>query len=67
MSSTGANQESSGGTMKNVIDDPANKPQSHTSAEDQSKSNTGQGSNKCSSGGPDHKPGENNCGSCNKK
>ncbi|CAF1281485.1 unnamed protein product [Rotaria sp. Silwood1] len=49
MSSTGANRESEGGTMKNVIDNPATEPQSHTYAEDQSRSNTGQQGGKCSS------------------
>jgi len=61
------NKESPGGTMKNVIDDPATKPQSHAYAEDQSRSNMGQGNNKCSANGPDHKPGENNCNNCQKK
>ncbi|CAF4929125.1 unnamed protein product, partial [Rotaria sp. Silwood1] len=56
MSSTGANRESEGGTMKKVIDNPATEPQSHTYAEDQSRSNTGQQGGKCSSGISDHKP-----------
>jgi hypothetical protein len=67
MSSTGANRETEGGTMKNVIDNPETKPHSHLQAEDQAKPNTQQGNNKCSSGGPDHKSGENSCGSCQKK
>ncbi|CAF0990332.1 unnamed protein product [Rotaria sp. Silwood1] len=58
MSSTGANRESEGGTMKKVIDNPATEPQSHTYAEDQSRSNTGQQGGKCSSGISDHKPVE---------
>jgi hypothetical protein len=57
--STYANQESPGGTMKNVIDNPATKPQS--------QSNMGQGNNKCSANGPDHQPGENSCNNCRKK
>lgn len=43
MSSAGANRETESGTMKNVIDDQATKPQSHTYAENQSGSNTNQG------------------------
>jgi hypothetical protein len=54
-----ANQESPGGTMKNVINDQSTKPQSHL--------NAGQGNNKCGSGGPDHKQGQNSCDSCQKK
>ena len=42
MSSTGANRETEGGTMKNVIDNPQTQPQSHTYAENQSPSNTNQ-------------------------
>jgi hypothetical protein len=57
--STYANQESPGGTMKHVIDNSATKPQS--------QSNMGQGNNKCSANGPDHKPGENSCNNCRKK
>ena len=56
---TYANQESPGGTMKNVIDNPATKPQSH--------SNMGQGNNRCNANGQDHKPGENSCNNCQKK
>ncbi|CAF3554193.1 unnamed protein product [Rotaria sp. Silwood1] len=67
MSSTGANRESEGGTMKNVIDNPATEPQSHTYAEDQSRSNTGQQGGKCSSGISDHKPGQSSCSNCQKK
>jgi hypothetical protein len=57
--STYGNQESPGGTMKNVIDNPATKPQSH--------SNMGQGNNRCNANGQDHKPGENSCNNCQKK
>ncbi|UJR34136.1 hypothetical protein I4U23_021543 [Adineta vaga] len=54
MSSAGANQETEGGTFKNVIDDPATKPQSHEYAE--------QGKEKCCPGGSCQKP----CGTDNK-
>jgi hypothetical protein len=44
MSSAGANRESEGGTMKNVINNPETKPQSHTYTENnQSHSNANQG------------------------
>lgn len=43
MSSTGANRETEGGTMKNVIDNPETQPTSHTYAENQTQSNTNQG------------------------
>jgi peptidase E len=43
MSSTGANRETEGGTMKNVIDNPETQPQSHKYAENESHSNTEQG------------------------
>jgi hypothetical protein len=43
MSSTGANRETQGGTMKNVVDDQSTKPQSHKYAEEQSNSNADQG------------------------
>jgi len=57
--STYANQESPGGTMKNVIDNPATKPQSYSSMD--------QGNNKCRANGPDHRPGESSCNNCQKK
>jgi len=60
--STHGNEESPGGTMKNVIDNPATKSQTY--AGDQSRSNMGQGNNKCSA---NHKPGENSCNNCQKK
>ena len=46
MSSTGANRETEGGTMKNVITNPETQPQSHTYAENQTHSNTNQGGSK---------------------
>ncbi|CAF4349183.1 unnamed protein product [Rotaria sp. Silwood2] len=67
MSSTGANHESEGGTMKNVIDNPATEPQSRKYTEYQSHSNTGQRSGKCISSISDHKPGHGNCIHCQKK
>ena len=39
MSSTGANRESEGGTMKNVVDDPMHKPQVHNDADDKAQPN----------------------------
>lgn len=44
MSSTGANRETEGGTMKNVIDNPETKPQSH------SNTNPGQSGSKANQG-----------------
>ncbi|CAF0817087.1 unnamed protein product [Adineta steineri] len=54
-----ANQETKGGTFKNVIDNPETAPESHKYAENEN--------NKCSSGQGEHKPGENKCGNCDKK
>ena len=63
MSSAGANQETEGGTFKNIIDDPATKPRSHEYAE--------QDKEKCCSTekpcGNEKKPSDSNeCGNCQK-
>jgi hypothetical protein len=60
MSSTGANRETEGGTMKNVIDNPQTEPQCHKYAEDQSHSDTQGRNNKSSSNGTNPKTGESN-------
>jgi len=54
MSSAGANKESEGGTMKNVVDNPETQPQSHTYAENQQNKNDGnhEQSTKSNSGSP---------------
>lgn len=57
MSSAGANQESAGGTFKNVIDNPDTKPTSHEYAEDPSKANAAHDQHKASGAGQsEHKP-----------
>jgi hypothetical protein len=66
MSSTGANRESEGGTMKNVIDNQETEPQSHTYAEDQSNSDTQGTNNKSSFNGTTQKTSESDWDNCRK-
>ena len=60
MSSTGANRESEGGTMKNVVDDPLNKPQVYNDADDKNQPKPGTQSSQPGSGPSQSKPASNN-------